>query len=142
MKNPIDALERAVRKAEECLGTDIFIRRDGDGAPIHLEAYDDDLRGRRFTSEKLGPPSKWAQQAKAFHEEIYRARGQEAFRRQNGLCALCGKKMQGTANTEIDHKKSRGAHGRDDRLENLRAVHSSCHRLRHNPPPNMKGQLQ
>lgn len=141
MKNPIDALERAVRKAEECLGTDIFIRRDGDATPIQLDAYDDDLRGRRFSCE-LGPPSKYEAQAKAFHESIYRARGQEAFRRQRGLCAICGKKMQGTANTEIDHIQTR-AKGRDDSIQNLQVVHGEpCHRLKHRPPPNMKGPSQ
>lgn len=61
------------------------------------------------------------------HERIYKSRGEAAYRRQGGLCALCGEKM---IRYEVDHIKTR-AKGRDDRGENLRAVDPACHRERH-----------
>lgn len=133
-------LGKAITKAERCLQLDILLRRTEDGKPWAVETNDNELRGRRFYAE-LGPPSKYEEQVKAFHSTIYKARGQEVYRMQRGICALCGKAMAGTYNTETDHIESRGAHGRDDQLRNLRAVHAEpCHRLRHRPPPNMKGK--
>lgn len=57
---------------------------------------------------------------KALHEMVYHARGEEVYRRQEGKCAMCGRKMPANA-YEIDHKIPR-SRGRDDRIENLRAV--------------------
>jgi len=135
MKDWNHILERAVRKAEKALGLEISIRlgaaspTDDTQVPIYVSANDRELRGRSF-GELLGPPSQYERQVKRLHEEIYRARGREVFRRQKGLCAFCGLKMQGTENTETDHIVKR-SQGRDDRIQNLRVVDSACHRERH-----------
>lgn len=67
------------------------------------------------------------------HEDIYHARGNEAHRRQKGQCCFCGKSIKAF---ETDHIESRGAHGRNDRLENLRTCCTGLggcggHRIRH-----------
>ncbi len=67
---------------------------------------------------------------KQLHEKVYQARGIEVFRRQEGKCAGCGEKMN-PLTFHKDHKKSRGANGRDDRMSNLWAKHPECHRMRH-----------
>lgn len=69
------------------------------------------------------------------HEDVYHARGAEAWKLQEGKCCFCGKKMHHMS-YEIDHVLSRGAHGRNDKQENLRvccAGFSGCdgHRRRH-----------
>lgn len=116
-----DKLRRALAKAEKALGLEIRVRMDGSSAC--LEANDDELRGRRFAAV-LHPPSRFVDQAKAFHEEIYHARCQEKYRQQSGLCAHCKRPLRGRG--ETDHIKTRARGGRDDRLSNLQVV---CHSL-------------
>lgn len=124
-------LERKVRAVEEILGVEVSIRYTQEGYPIGLVCNDWELRGKRFECD-LSPPSKYRWQVDHFHARIYKERGQEVFRRQRGLCGICGGKMAGTSNTEIDHIETRGAHGRSDVMSNLRAVHGNpCHRKRH-----------
>ncbi len=67
---------------------------------------------------------------KMLHDDVYWARGATVYQLQFGKCAMCGRRMM-PGQYEIDHIKSRGAHGRDDRIENLRALDSECHRRRH-----------
>lgn len=122
-------LHRAARKIERALGVPVVIVTSEDGT-VSVEINDTQL-GIKFT-RFLGPPSKRLANLKGLHEQIYRARGQELFRRQGGRCAICQRPMKGTENTEIDHIASRGAHGRSDVMSNLRVVHSEpCHRERH-----------
>lgn len=123
-------ISRAIRKVEKITGCAITVQCE-DGVPTWIEVHDAETR--RIFKQFLGPPSRQMASIKRLHEEIYHARGQAKFREQNGLCALCGLPMKGTENTEIDHIESRGAHGRDDRMSNLRAVHGRpCHHDRHN----------
>lgn len=126
-------LERLARKVSQCLGCEVRIvyRHGMNGEiPHYLECVDTDLGGRVF-SKPFTVPSRYEQEVKIFHESIYKERSRAKFVEQNGLCALCGEPMKGTENTECDHIETRGAHGRDDRLINLRVVHSVCHRIRH-----------
>ena len=122
-------LERAVRRVERITGVVIEIAAEEDG-PYALTAADHELGGYAF-SEPLGPRSKMEQQVKALHSQIYLARGKAKFAEQKGLCALCGRPMKGTEGTEIDHIVSRGAHGRNDHMSNLRVLDSACHQRRH-----------
>lgn len=55
------------------------------------------------------------------HSRVYRERGMLAYRLQEGKCIFCGRAMPSNS-YEIDHKSSRGAHGRNDRVDNLQAV--------------------
>lgn len=79
-------------------------------------------------------PSGAEKALKTLHSNIYRARGEATYLRQNGLCFFCGMKMPVTA-YEIDHIESRGRHGRNDEMGNLRACCTvgGCdgHRRRH-----------
>ena len=67
------------------------------------------LTGKDYTEAKK---SKWLEQGRA--------------------CALCGLGLP-FSQAEADHIQTRGMGGskRDDRPDNLRIVHSFCHRLRH-----------
>lgn len=124
-------IERLIRKIEKATGCDICLARDEAGKPTEASTNDWELRGRRF-SVTLGPASAHEKQLKSLHSSIYSERGKEQFRRQKGICAICGKKMSGTYNTEIDHIIPRSK-GRSDVLSNLRAVHGRpCHYNRHN----------
>jgi 5-methylcytosine-specific restriction endonuclease McrA len=57
----------------------------------------------------------------------YRWRKLEALYRQKGLCAICHQNLP-TMLATMDHIKPRkmGASERDDRQENIRAVHALC----------------
>lgn len=55
---------------------------------------------------------------RSLHERVYHERGKRAYEIQGGLCCFCGRPMPSNA-YEIDHKASRGANGRNDRIENL-----------------------
>lgn len=118
-----------VRKVARCLGVDVVLHTAT--PPFSVECFDRELGGRRFFAS-LGTASRRLANLKAFHEQIYHERAKRKFEDQRGLCALCGKPMKGTENTECDHIETRGSHGRDDRLTNLRIVHGvPCHRDRH-----------
>lgn len=127
-------LEREVRRIEGVIACEISIRKER-GTPTMLDTNDMELRGQRFTCE-LGPPSKYVQQAQALHSAIYRARRQEVYRRQHGLCAECSRPLRNQG--ECDHIKTRARGGRDDRLENMRILCSalsggcSAHHDKHN----------
>lgn len=127
-------LEREVRRIEEVTGTEISIRKNH-SVPFGLDANDMELKGQRFTCQ-LGPPSKYVQQSQAFHSQIYKARRQEVYRRQRGLCAECSRPLRDRG--ECDHIKTRARGGRDDRLSNLRILCSamaggcSAHYDKHN----------
>lgn len=129
-------LERHVRKVSRALGVEVTIlyRDNPRKEPVALLCIDAEQYDRLFERD-LGTPSNWERNLKIFHETIYHARGVRKYHQQKGLCAICGESLNGgTQNTEIDHIESRGAHGRDDRLSNLRVVHGDpCHRERHNP---------
>lgn len=122
-------LEMKVRKVARCLGVDVTLHT---GSPAFwVECFDRELGGRRFFAS-LGTPSRRITNLHAFHEHIYHERAKQKYADQKGICAICGAPMKGTENTECDHIESRGAHGRDDRLINLRIVHANpCHRDRH-----------
>ena len=69
------------------------------------------------------------------HEDVYHARGTEAWKRQEGKCCFCGKHLHHMS-FEIDHIQSRGAHGRNDALSNLQVCCSGLggcdgHRKKH-----------
>lgn len=122
-----------VRNVSRMLGVEVDLIKE---APIGIE-----LGQWRFRVEDpdLGPLS-WVVQRKSdpaydlgkFHEHVYHERGRLVYELQKELCALCGGRMR---TYEIDHIDSRGAHGRNDRIGNLQAVHPSlthsCHRERH-----------
>lgn len=110
---------RAIRKVLKCLGlalNAVDVGRDANG-PCWLSIADAELG--QIIGVKLGPPSKWLQQIKALHEEVYHARAKEKYRLQNGLCAECKRPLRGSG--ECDHIVAR-ARGRDDRLKNLKIV--------------------
>jgi hypothetical protein len=125
---------RLARKIERCLGVPLIFT----GAPADraFSAHIDDSEQSRCKFTKvLWPPSAHVANLKALHEDVYKQRGRRKFEIQNGHCALCGEKMKGTENTEIDHIATRGAHGRNDDISNLRVVHAEpYHRERHNNP--------
>lgn len=98
-----------------------------------FQATDPELE-RTFT-QSYKTPSQLEHALDELHNKIYFARGAEVNRRQEGKCCFCGKKMKRNS-YEIDHILSRGAHGRNDRIFNLRvccAGLSGCdgHRIRH-----------
>lgn len=110
---------RAVRKILKCLRLSlnaVDVLRDANG-PYRLSINDSELS--KVFSVPLDAPSKWLQQIKALHEEIYHARAKEKYRLQNGLCAECKRPLRGSG--ECDHIIAR-ARGRDDRLKNLKIV--------------------
>lgn len=49
----------------------------------------------------------------------------QVFARQEGMCARCGRELQGQF--EVDHVVPRAAGGGNE-LENLQALHVECHR--------------
>jgi len=118
---------RKLRKVERETGAALEVIADS-----VLMAHDPEL-GVMYNFP-LGPPSTREAAIKRLHEAIYHRRGEEKLRQQGFKCALCGLPLDGTSNTSIDHIESRGAHGRNDRMVNLRVVHENpCHRERHNP---------
>ena len=113
MKDWCRVLERAIEKAERALG--IRLHR----YVLRVWAEDSELSFRRFIAD-IGPPSKYAQQVRALHEEIYHARAQEKHRLQGGLCAWCSRPLGNKG--ECDHIKPRARGGRSDVLSNIQIV--------------------
>lgn len=62
--------------------------------------------------------------------KIYSLHSEIVRQRQDYLCALCGQRRP----LEIDHRTLR-SHGRNDRIENLQALCTSCHQEKHRPKP-------
>lgn len=128
----IEAKVRGIERATGCVIQTLYDRL---GKPLSFKAWDGELIAQ-FAEEYIGTRENDAERALALlHTTIYRANGKEAYQSQEGKCAFCGKHMPPNS-YEIDHKKSRGAHGRDDRVENLQAVCtglSGCdtHRRKH-----------
>lgn len=122
-----------IRKHNSQLGVDIVLLRGAEGRPLMFSTTDPELGGMQFL-QPIKYPSTLNADLKNLHESIYHARGREVYRRQQGLCAFCGRQMNGRA--ETDHIKSR-AHGRSDKMSNLRSVCSQMsggcngHALRH-----------
>jgi len=50
----------------------------------------------------------------------------ELLKKQDGLCALCGGKVDGSEKVEVDHILAK-AYGGSDKKKNLRLVHQTCH---------------
>lgn len=120
-------LRTKARNVSRQLGCHIDIEFQPDGTPFALSCTDGELNDRPFFAV-IAHPRDFEKTLRCFHEAIYHARGEAKYLEQNRECALCGLKMD---TYEIDHIESRGAHGRNDRMANLRAVHPDCHRERH-----------
>lgn len=118
------------RGVERATGCEIEIIWDNHDV-IAFVAKDPEL-GREFTVQ-VEHRSERERQLSKLHETVYHARGAEKYRQQGGKCAMCNRELNGSY--DIDHIRSRGAHGRDDRMENIRclgnAFKCSCHRQRH-----------
>ena len=56
----------------------------------------------------------------------YRAEREAIRERQDGICPLCGKRIEPYAKFEIDHEWAKGRGG-PDTDDNKRAVHAACH---------------
>lgn len=54
------------------------------------------------------------------------------YNRDDGICSICKDELKSTDLFEIDHIVEKSKGGSDD-LNNLRLVHLTCHRKRHNP---------
>lgn len=50
----------------------------------------------------------------------------ELLKKQDGLCAMCGDKIDGSEKAEIDHIVAK-AYGGTDKKNNLQLVHLTCH---------------
>lgn len=50
----------------------------------------------------------------------------ELLKKQDGLCTLCGGKIDGSEKVEVDHILAK-AYGGNDKKNNLRLVHQTCH---------------
>lgn len=108
-------LERKVRRVERCLGIDVQIILNDNGSGW-LGSEDNG----EWLITKLGTPSKWEEGIRSHHESIYHRRGQRKYAEQQGKCSKCGVDLRGVC--DINHIRHRGAHGRDDRMDNLEAV--------------------
>lgn len=115
-------LQRKIRKVERATGLSIALV---DGV---LVTYDQELDEQLFELP-IGTPSNHEKALHRFHEDIYHARARRKHQMQGGKCALCGRQMGDMG--ECDHILTRGAHGRDDRMENLQIVCNPCHRTKH-----------
>lgn len=118
--------EAKIRGVERALGIDV------EHKPGSFTAFDPTLERTFVALYKI--PSRFEYVLDSLHEAIYRARGAEVNRRQEGKCCFCGKKMPRNS-YEVDHIVSR-AHGRDDRIPNLRTCCTGSfgckgHRIRH-----------
>jgi len=121
-------IDREIRKISRALGVEVKLSYDGK-TPIMVHIDDWEASKFRLT-HPLGPPSRWKQSLMEAHSTVYLQRGREKYREQGGVCCFCAHPMSGTANTNIDHIKTR--HPRDDTMENIRVCHQEpCHRLRH-----------
>lgn len=103
------------------------------GPPPSVQAFCPKLEKTFEVRYRL--PSQAERALKMLHSDVYRARGEFVFKEQRELCAMCGRRIPANA-YEIDHIKSRGAHGRNDAVTNLQAVCaglSGCdlHRRKH-----------
>lgn len=110
-------LAMKVRKVARCLGVDVVLHTAT--PPFSVECFDRELGGRRFFAS-LGTASRRLANLKAFHEQIYHERAKQKYIEQEGKCAHCGRDLKGSG--QCDHRLSRGAHGRDDRSQNLQIV--------------------
>jgi len=123
-------IQGKARCVERATGCEIEIIWDNSDV-IAFVAKDPEL-GREFTVQ-VEHRSEREKQLGKLHETVYHARGAEKYRQQEGRCAMCNRELNGQY--EIDHIKSRGAHGRNDALSNLRVVgkvfQCRCHRQRH-----------
>lgn len=119
-------IEGDVRKVERQTGCSISIHTILFSGKRQFKAWDPELE-RLFWSDVVTPSREKAALGR-LREDVYHARGNQKAVEQGMKCALCGEHM---VNFEIDHKESRGAHGRNDRSSNLRCVHPKCHRRRH-----------
>lgn len=109
-------LEAKMRTVGRALGLEVRHDNPGPDWPRRFVAIDCDEKFEveyRLHSHALKALSQ-------LHTNVYRARGEKVYRRQEGKCAMCGKKMPPNA-YEIDHKHGRGR-GRSDRIEDIQAV--------------------
>lgn len=102
------------RQAERIMGLEVIQERSS-RLLIFIAIESDGNRVAAARTEKL------------LVETVYALRRAEVFKEQDYLCKLCG----GLKPLECDHIESRGAHGRNDRKENLRGLCVDCHRIRH-----------
>jgi 5-methylcytosine-specific restriction endonuclease McrA len=110
---------RVIRKVERITGCTldaITEHEDGVWRPVAFTADDPELGVKLIQAVKGKCRHSVIVAIHRLHEQIYRARREELYRRQRGCCARC--KMK-TPRMTCHHKKHRGAHGRDDRMENL-----------------------
>lgn len=123
-------LEAKCRGVARALGIPVTLDL---GPPPNVQAFCPILEKTFEVRYRL--PSQAERALKMLHADVYRARGAAVYRRQMALCAMCGRWMS-PGGYEIDHRLSRGAHGRDDAVSNLQAVCaglSGCdlHRRKH-----------
>lgn len=123
---------RTVKKAEKALGIEIT----GGIGIGNIAAIDTEIGA--YFERAIGPPSKYEQQVKSFHETIYHARAEEKHRQQGGRCAHCGKFLGSLG--ECDHIKSRARGGRDDRMSNLQIVCPAGHGCTYHHDKHNKGR--
>ena len=108
-------LEAKCRGVERATGAELKIVYDGK-RPIRVEASDPELD--YTASVPIEFPSGAERAIKLMHALIYGRRSDAVKRRQNHRCIHCNERNP----LEIDHIRSRGAHGRDDRMANLQGV--------------------
>ena len=123
----LEQLQRKCRKASRELGIDVEIIEPLPQCGWQLKSTDFDT----LYLTDIGTPSKWEQGLAKHHARIYHDRGRRKLIEQNGKCAMCSILLSEHTGAEIDHIESRGAHGRDDSMSNIRVLDRNCHRRRH-----------
>jgi hypothetical protein len=110
--------EAKARNVSRITGVEILVHYDADGRPTAFDAWRDPET--HVAIEYIVGKAKAAPETalRKLHSAIYHANGEIAFARQGGKCCFCGKQLSPNA-YEKDHKEGRGAHGRNDRPENI-----------------------
>lgn len=111
-------LDAKVRGIQRIVKIEIDINRNEAGKVLSFSAYDPVL-DRRFISCP-DRPSDTERSLKKLHSDIYHARGEYVYQKQEGLCFFCSTRMPSNS-YEIHHRRHRGAHGRSDDVGNLAA---------------------
>lgn len=122
--------------------------RAGERCPIHGKHYGCCGREKRsqFVNKRTGPVTKLPDGREICSPAELRRRLLKKVEKQNGLCAICQMPFADIRDAVLDHIIPRGMGGanRDDRMQNLQAVHDRCNMakgsIRNYQPPDRKTQ--
>ena len=123
-------LKQSVREVERITGATVVLSFEGVIAKIEA------LKGISIRDQELHKAFKWEFKpgitelaaiaiVEKLHNVLYKARGRKVYLEQGRKCVQCGSPLNGSY--DINHKESRGAHGRNDRIANLEVIDRKCH---------------